>query len=207
MKKKLRASYLRKNGQWLQDEDLAPLAEIDKSTNVEQLFEDAYESYKPKKKGKTRTEEKEGAGETPEELERRLTHALIATCKRYIIEGGFLRFINSALQFSFPLLLNLILAYFQDVQSGVITKDDPPSVYYKGYWLSALLMGFVGCKALTESAYFHRMNRCSWRMKTAISSSVYRKSLRLASSAQQQTTLGEIVNLMQVDASKVEMFM
>lgn len=186
---------------------MAPLAEIDKSTNVEQLFEDAYESYKPKKKGKTRPVEKEGAGETPEELERRLIHALIATCKRYIIEGGFLRFLNSVLQFSFPLLLNLILAYFQDVQSGVITKDDPPSVYYKGYWLSALLMGFVGCKALTESAYFHRMNRCSWRMKTAISSSVYRKSLRLASSAQQQTTLGEIVNLMQVDATKVEMFM
>ena len=44
-------------------------------------------------------------------------------------------------------------------------------------------------------------------MKTAICSSVYRKSLRLASSASQETTLGEIVNLMQVDATKVEMFM
>ena len=44
-------------------------------------------------------------------------------------------------------------------------------------------------------------------MKTAVSSSVYRKSLRLASSAQQQTTLGEIVNLMQVDAAKIEAFM
>lgn len=44
------------------------------------------------------------------------------------------------------------------------------------------------------------------RVKTAVSSSIYRKSLRLASSEQQKTTLGEIVNLMQVDASKIEAF-
>lgn len=40
-----------------------------------------------------------------------------------------------------------------------------------------------------------------------MSSSIYRKSLRLASSEQQKTTLGEIVNLMQVDAAKIEAFM
>jgi ATP-binding cassette subfamily C (CFTR/MRP) protein 1 len=45
------------------------------------------------------------------------------------------------------------------------------------------------------------------RVKAAISSSIYRKSLRLASSEQQKTTLGEIVNLMQVDAAKIEAFM
>ena len=44
------------------------------------------------------------------------------------------------------------------------------------------------------------------RIKTAVSSSIYRKSLRLASSEQQKTTLGEIVNLMQVDATKIEAF-
>jgi ATP-binding cassette subfamily C (CFTR/MRP) protein 1 len=40
-----------------------------------------------------------------------------------------------------------------------------------------------------------------------VSSAIYRKSLRLASSEQQKTTLGEIVNLMQVDAAKIEAFM
>merc|ERR1712157_20889 len=86
-------------------------------------------------------------------------------------------------------------------------KDDPPGIYYKGYWLSALLMLLIGAKALMESAFFHRMNRCSWRVKAAVSSSVYRKSLRLASAEQQKTTVGEVVNLMQVDASKIEAFM
>jgi len=212
-----RAAYLRKNGKWLEQEDLAPIASIDRSENVEQLFEDAYKNYVPKKKKQKK--QKEGkeednngeddtaAVESPEELERRLVHALIATCERRIIIGGIFRLINSALQFSFPILLKFILSYYQDIQSGVITKDDPPVVYYRGYWLSALIMFMVGSKAILESAYFHQMNRCSWRIKTAISSSVYRKSLRLASAEQQKTTLGEMVNLMQVDAAKIEAFM
>ena len=206
-----RAAYLRKNGEWLEQEDLAPMTNIDKSKHVEQLFEDAYNSYVPKKKNKKKSGKKEetsdNGAESPEELESRLIHSLVATCKSRIIIAGVFRFINSCLNFTFPILLNFILSYLQDVQSGVITQDDPPMVYYRGYWLSALLMVCIGIKALTESAYFFRMNRCSWQMKTAISSSVYRKSLRLASSASQETTLGEIVNLMQVDATKVEMFM
>ncbi|KAL7550680.1 hypothetical protein ACHAWF_013900 [Thalassiosira exigua] len=205
-----RAARLRKVGLWLEQEDLPPLHEGDKSENVERAFEEAFANYVPKKKKKKKNDAEgkdddggpAGGAETPEELERRLVHALAATCKRHIVVGGLFRMINSLLQFSFPLLLNLLLSYFQDVQGGVVTKDDPPAVYYKGYWLSALLMLFVQLKAIMESAYFHQMNRCSWRMKTAISSSVYRKSLRLASSEQQKTTLGEVVNLMQVDATK-----
>jgi ABC-type multidrug transport system fused ATPase/permease subunit len=198
-----RAAFLKKKGLFLEKEDLAPLAEMDKTENVERMFQNAYTNYFPNTK---KPVEDDGCEDSPEELERRLVHSLIATCKRRIIEGGFFRLVNSTLQFSFPILLNLILSYYQDVQSGVITKDDPPMIYYKGYWLSILLMLFVQMKALTESAYFHRMNRCSWRIKTAISSSVYRKSLRLSSSAQRQTTVGEIVNLMQVDATKIEVF-
>ena len=198
-----RAAFLQKKGQFLEKEDLAPLVEMDKTENVERMFQNAYANYIPNTK---KSVEDDGCEDSPEELEHRLVHSLIATCKRRIIEGGFFRLFNSALQFSFPILLNLILSYYQDIQSGVITKDDPPMIYYKGYWLSILLMLFVQMKALTESAYFHRMNRCSWRIKTAISSSVYRKSLRLSSSAQRQTTVGEIVNLMQVDATKIEVF-
>lgn len=165
-----RAARLRRHGMWLEQEDLAPLADMDRSENIERIFEEAYASYVPKRKknGKKKGDDDDGndggdGTESPEELERRLVHALVATCKRRIIEGGLFRLVNSMLQFSFPILLNLLLSYYQDVQSGKVTPDDPPSVYYKGYWLSALLMAFVFFKALMESAYFHRMGRCSWR--------------------------------------------
>jgi ABC-type multidrug transport system fused ATPase/permease subunit len=201
-----RAAYLSERGLWLQKEDLPPLANMDKTSNVEQIFQSAWLAYSPAgpKKKKTTTKKK---GESPAELESRLLHALIATSKRRIIEGGIYRLINSILQFSFPILLNLILGYYQDLEAGVITKELSTSwVYYKGYWYSLLLMLFIGTKAVTEGAYFHKMNRCSWRIKTAVSASIYRKSLRLSSSAQRSTSLGEIVNLMQVDATKIEVF-
>ena len=179
-----RAAYLRKHGKWLEQNDLAPLPAIDRSEAVEDIFEKAYKAYVPKKNEKKRHEksrdgdDKSGVvsdstsaaaggisnnGENPQQLESRLIHALIATCKQRLIVGGLYRFLNTCLQFSFPILLNLILSYFQDVQSGVIGMDDPPMVRYRGYWLSALLMAFVMSKAITESAYFHKMNRCSWR--------------------------------------------
>ena len=63
-----------------------------------------------------------------------------------------------------------------------------------------------GCKAVTENAYFHIVNRCAFQAKAAISVAVYNKSLRLSNAERQLTTLGELVNLMQVDASKIEAF-
>ena len=51
-------------------EDLAPLAEIDKAANIEEIFERAYESYKPKKRRSKETadgdkEEIDDGVETP----------------------------------------------------------------------------------------------------------------------------------------------
>lgn len=136
---------------------------MDTTEEVEKMFEKAYKEYVPKpKKGQTASDD--STGDTPEQLEARLTHALLATCKTRLLVAGVARFFNTVLQFTFPILLNLILSYYQDVQSGVITEEDPPMVYYKGYWLSALLMMFVGFKAVTESAYFHLVNRCTWRL-------------------------------------------
>ena len=97
------------------------------------------------------------------ELERRLARSLLATCRGHVIRGGFLRFVNSVLQFFLPLLLNSILSYFRRVQSGEVAEGDGAWAYYRGYWLSALLMAMIAARALTEGAYFHNMNCCSWR--------------------------------------------
>jgi ABC-type multidrug transport system fused ATPase/permease subunit len=50
------------------------------------------------------------------------------------------------------------------------------------------------------------VNRSGWEARTSVSVAVYNKSLRLSSAERASTTLGEIVNLMQVDASKIEAF-
>jgi len=102
-----RATKLRRVGRWLEMEDLAPIPDNDTSDQVDARFDAAYASYKPKSKtkkaGEEDTEDDEGSsGETAQQLEKRLTYALLVTCKRRIIEGGALRFFNSILQFTFP---------------------------------------------------------------------------------------------------------
>jgi ABC-type bacteriocin/lantibiotic exporter with double-glycine peptidase domain len=64
----------------------------------------------------------------------------------------------------------------------------------------------MAAKAVTENSYFHKVFRSGYKARAAISVAVYNKALRLANSERQSTTLGELVNLMQVDASKIEAF-
>jgi ABC-type multidrug transport system fused ATPase/permease subunit len=52
--------------------------------------------------------------------------------------------------------------------------------------------------------YFHRCFRTGMRIRSAIISAVYKKALRLSSAARQKSTVGEIVNLMSVDAQRFQ---
>lgn len=51
--------------------------------------------------------------------------------------------------------------------------------------------------------YFHVCLVTGMRVKTAIASAVYVKSLRLSNTSRQSSTTGEIVNLMSVDAGRI----
>ena len=52
--------------------------------------------------------------------------------------------------------------------------------------------------------YFHLCILVGMRLKSAIITAVYKKALRLSSSARQGSTVGEIVNLMSVDAGVIK---
>jgi ABC-type multidrug transport system fused ATPase/permease subunit len=199
-----RAAFLNRRGKALEMQDLVPLPSIDLSKAVEANFVRAYEKYESKPRKKASDDDADANAKR--ELEARLIHSLLAVCKQRLISAGIIKFFNTSLQFTFPVMLNAILKFFEQYQSGAIPADAPAGLRYRGYWLSALLFFFIACKAITESAYFHKVNRCAWQVKTAVSTSIYSKSLRLASSEQQKTTLGEMVNLMQIDATKLEAF-
>ena len=205
-----RASLLQRSGRALEFDDLPPLPSIDLSKSVEAKFERAYHDYKTKKVASSKTattvDDDHAERDAKSALEARLVHSLLAICKQRLITAGIIKFFNTGLQFTFPILLNQILVFFQQYQSGAIPDDAPNAIRYRGYWLSCLLFFFIACKAITEGAYFHKVNRCAWQIKTAVSTSIYTKALRLAASEQQKTTLGEMVNLMQVDATKLEAF-
>lgn len=57
-------------------------------------------------------------------------------------------------------------------------------------------------QTLILSQYFHRMYLVGLRIRTALISAIYRKALRMSNSARKESTVGEIVNLMAVDAQR-----
>lgn len=187
-----RAHELHKQDRALEQDDLLPLPHMDYGQVVGTQFEDSWE------KRADSQEEKDQQATTLEDLKgdtdqstKRLSKALLDVMgSRFYIAGG-IKLINSSLQFCFPILLNNILEFVEETQMGQV--DDSATWYgkYRGYWLSALLLLAMGSKAITENAYFHRVIRCGFQAKTAVSVAVYNKSLRLTNAERQTTSLGK----------------
>lgn len=73
---------------------------------------------------------------------------------------------------------------------------------WKGYFYAFLLFLTAVLQTLVLSQYFHRMFVVGLRMRTALIAAIYRKALRMSNSARKESTVGEIVNLMSVDAQR-----
>lgn len=57
-------------------------------------------------------------------------------------------------------------------------------------------------QTLVLSQYFHRMFLVGMRIRTALISTIYRKAMCMTNASRKESTVGEIVNLMSVDAQR-----
>lgn len=79
-------------------------------------------------------------------------------------------------------------------------QDKEPQ--WKGYLYVVALFGTAMIQTIILSQYFNRMFIVGMRIRTALVAAIYRKSLKMSNTARKETTVGEIVNLMSVDAQK-----
>ncbi|XP_011343424.1 multidrug resistance-associated protein 1 isoform X3 [Ooceraea biroi] len=125
---------------------------------------------------------------------KRIASILPPICKAFgttFLFGAFLKLIQDIMTFISPQILKLLI--------GFIEGDEP---MWKGYLYSILLLLTATLQTLVLSQYFHRMFLVGLRIRTALIAAIYRKALRMSNSARKETTLGEIVNLMSVDAQR-----
>jgi ABC-type multidrug transport system fused ATPase/permease subunit len=116
---------------------------------------------------------------------------------RIIIVSGILKFFDVGLGQVSPVFLNKLLIWL----------ETPGAPTYQGYlWVLAIFLApFL--KAFVENQYFYLTFRLAVRIRGEVQSAVYDKSLRLSASARAQTTTGEVVNHMQLDAQRLSDFM
>lgn len=108
--------------------------------------------------------------------------------------AGLLQIFLNVLTFSTPLILNELILYTTRKPDGTYGPLWQGLVFTFALFLSTFL------SSIFNGQFFWNTFVVGFRIRSALISAIYRKSLRISSAAKKDTTVGEIVNLMAVDA-------
>ncbi|KFQ45688.1 Canalicular multispecific organic anion transporter 2, partial [Nestor notabilis] len=194
----------------LEDKDLWSLNEDDTSKVIVQQLTKEWDKEKAKCKEKedvTYMKKSNNVlnhvGDGPEEAEvliRSKKHkrkpsflkALLRTFGTYFLIGSFFKLIQDLLSFVNPQLLSALI--------GFIKNKDAPAWW--GFLIAALMFICAVLQTLILHQHFQYCFVTGMRLRTGITGVIYRKSLVITNSAKRSSTVGEIVNLMSVDAQR-----
>ncbi|NWR82496.1 MRP3 protein, partial [Furnarius figulus] len=118
--------------------------------------------------------------------------ALLRTFGPYFLIGSFFKLIQDLLSFVNPQLLSVLI--------GFIKNKDAPAWW--GFLIAALMFVCAVLQTLILHQHFQYCFVTGMRLRTGITGVIYRKSLAITNSAKRSSTVGEIVNLMSVDAQR-----
>uniref|UniRef100_A0A8C3LZ25 Canalicular multispecific organic anion transporter 2 n=1 Tax=Chrysolophus pictus TaxID=9089 RepID=A0A8C3LZ25_CHRPC len=189
----------------LEDKDLWSLNEDDISKNIVQKLSREWDKEKAEspRGGKKSNHALNHVGDGPEEAEvliRDKRHnrkpsflkALMRTFGPYFLIGSFFKLIQDLLSFVNPQLLSVLISFIKN-------KDAPA---WWGFLIAALMFVCAVLQTLILHQHFQYCFVTGMRLRTGITGVIYRKSLVITNSAKRSSTVGEIVNLMSVDAQR-----
>ncbi|XP_046722465.1 multidrug resistance-associated protein 1 [Silurus meridionalis] len=156
--------------------------------------------YSPKRSTKTENKDQQPIEESeilitnaPQKTrEPSLFLALCRTFGPYFLISSIYKIIHDILMFTGPVILSLLIQFV----------NDSSAPYWHGYFYTALLLVCTCIQTLILQRYFHVCFVSGMRLRTAIVGAVYRKALVITNAARRTSTVGEIVNLMSVDAQR-----
>ncbi|KAB0340788.1 hypothetical protein FD754_022828, partial [Muntiacus muntjak] len=120
--------------------------------------------------------------------------------KSYLIWGVF-TFLEEGTRVVQPIFLGKMISYVENY-------DPNDSVaLHEAYGYAAGLSACVLVWAVLHHLYFYHIQRVGMRLRVAMCHMIYRKALRLSSSAMGKTTTGQIVNLLSNDVSRFDQVM
>ncbi|KAI8807236.1 P-loop containing nucleoside triphosphate hydrolase protein [Cladochytrium replicatum] len=117
--------------------------------------------------------------------------------------GGVYKVVQDILAFVQPIYLKNLIA-FATSYDPEIAKDDPPQPLYHGFLIAVFMLLTAVLQTTVLQQYFHVCFMTGMRVRAAIVTAVYKKSLTLSNTARGRSTVGEIVNLMSVDSAKLQ---
>ena len=131
-----------------------------------------------------------------------VTKAVAKMYKEPLIRSGVLKFFNTLVQF-FPSLIiaQLLVAIEGTKLLGTAAKK---AADVKGIALAMSLLLALSTKTFLENQYFYTVIDLGASIRGSLSAAIYRKVLKLSPAGRNKNTVGEIVNLMQIDTNRME---
>ncbi|XP_060989145.1 ATP-binding cassette sub-family C member 4-like isoform X3 [Dama dama] len=120
--------------------------------------------------------------------------------KSYLIWGLF-TFLEEGTRVVQPIFLGKMISYVENYH------PTDSAALQEAYGYAAALSACVLVWAVLHHLYFYHIQRVGMRLRVAVCHMIYRKALRLSSSAMGKTTTGQIVNLLSNDVSRFDQVM
>ena len=165
----------------------------------------------------TKTPTSDSATIKPKQTKKCVASILSPLCKifgLYLLLGNIFELIQVLLTFVSPLLLRKIINFIDsstvkgvDSSNGTlsttyaINSDQDP--LWHGIFYAILLFVLANTETLFTSQYSQRILLAGLRVHTTLVGAIYRKALCLSNAARKEMTVGEIVNLMFIDADRI----
>lgn len=184
----------------LEDSDLWSLSEEDCSHKVVQQLLEAWQKQQTQASGpQTAALEPKIPGEDEVLLKARpktkkpsFLRALVRTFTSSLLMGACFKLIQDLLSFINPQLLSILIRFI----------SDPTAPTWWGFLLAGLMFVSSTMQTLILHQHYHCIFVMALRIRTAIIGVIYRKALTITNSVKREYTVGEMVNLMSVDAQR-----
>jgi hypothetical protein len=155
-------------------------------------------------RAKCSTDEQRGKLKAPVYKDPSIAMALVkgfGVCQ--LVVGLFYYVVSALLGFVPVLILNDLVKFFE---SGLSVHE------YKGLvgnpWVGVVLLAVVPLLiSLLQTRHQVIMAHCAVFVRTAVSTLLYRKALKVSAAARAQTSTGQVVNMMSNDTSQLQRFM
>ncbi|KAL3922138.1 MAG: hypothetical protein SGILL_002363 [Bacillariaceae sp.] len=112
----------------------------------------------------------------------------------YVVGGFILKFIHDSCIFVGPAVLNGLIKFLG-------SEDDPIS---RGLWLTAAVTVSQLFMSFCLRHYFFKCYKFGLKIRTAVVMAVYKKALVLGAGERNSRHLGQITNLMSIDAQRLQ---
>ncbi|KAI9470014.1 MAG: multi drug resistance-associated protein MRP [Benjaminiella poitrasii] len=123
--------------------------------------------------------------------------ALFKTLGGPFMFAALFKGIQDILQFLQPILLKELMGWV----GSYLT--DSPEPGYKGVFIAVFMFITAFTQTMFLHQYFHLCFTTGMRIRAALVTAIYQKTLILSNASRQQSTVGEIVNRMSVDAQRL----